>query len=134
MRCSVVRSISLCSVSFSFFLSCFNLAKVFYYTGSHNQFMCVCVFQDSPLVLQSDRNVTVNARNNLGQLTGQLTVGEWHFLTIFSWICHLSSYSFISQRAFLFIADVFFIHTSILHLLCVLLQYFCFWNSYSVAL
>uniref|UniRef100_A0A673IAK3 Sarcoglycan zeta n=1 Tax=Sinocyclocheilus rhinocerous TaxID=307959 RepID=A0A673IAK3_9TELE len=31
---------------------------------------------DSPLVLQSDRNVTVNARNNLGQLTGQLTVGS----------------------------------------------------------
>lgn len=32
--------------------------------------------QDSPLVLQSDRNVTVNARNHMGQLTGQLTVGE----------------------------------------------------------
>ncbi|XP_016408850.1 zeta-sarcoglycan-like [Sinocyclocheilus rhinocerous] len=32
--------------------------------------------RDSPLVLQSDRNVTVNARNNLGQLTGQLTVGS----------------------------------------------------------
>uniref|UniRef100_A0A8D0UBL7 Sarcoglycan zeta n=1 Tax=Sus scrofa TaxID=9823 RepID=A0A8D0UBL7_PIG len=31
--------------------------------------------QDSPLVLQSDRNVTVNARNHMGQLTGQLTVG-----------------------------------------------------------
>uniref|UniRef100_A0A8C5KXD4 Sarcoglycan zeta n=1 Tax=Jaculus jaculus TaxID=51337 RepID=A0A8C5KXD4_JACJA len=31
--------------------------------------------KDSPLVLQSDRNVTVNARNRLGQLTGQLTVG-----------------------------------------------------------
>ncbi|KAM5312395.1 zeta-sarcoglycan isoform 2-T2 [Glossophaga mutica] len=30
---------------------------------------------DSPLVLQSDRNVTVNARNHMGQLTGQLTVG-----------------------------------------------------------
>nr|XP_020835280.1 zeta-sarcoglycan isoform X4 [Phascolarctos cinereus] len=30
---------------------------------------------DSPLVLQSDRNVTLNARNALGQLTGQLTVG-----------------------------------------------------------
>jgi len=39
-------------------------------------FFLHCVFQDSPLVLQSDRNVTVNARNNLGQLTGQLTVGE----------------------------------------------------------
>ncbi|NWX35645.1 SGCZ protein, partial [Notiomystis cincta] len=33
------------------------------------------VSQDSPLVLQSDRNVTVNARNHMGQLTGQLTVG-----------------------------------------------------------
>ncbi|XP_064190951.1 zeta-sarcoglycan-like [Anguilla rostrata] len=32
--------------------------------------------KDSPLVLQSDRNVTVNARNGLGQLTGQLTVGS----------------------------------------------------------
>ncbi|KAI5087654.1 zeta-sarcoglycan, partial [Silurus meridionalis] len=32
--------------------------------------------RDSPLVLQSDRNVTVNARNDLGQLTGQLTVGS----------------------------------------------------------
>ncbi|XP_035385462.1 zeta-sarcoglycan isoform X2 [Electrophorus electricus] len=32
--------------------------------------------QDSPLILQSDRNVTVNARNDLGQLTGQLTVGS----------------------------------------------------------
>ncbi|XP_030644049.1 zeta-sarcoglycan isoform X2 [Chanos chanos] len=32
--------------------------------------------RDSPLVLQSDRNVTVNARNDLGQLTGQLTVGD----------------------------------------------------------
>ncbi|ERE89697.1 zeta-sarcoglycan-like protein [Cricetulus griseus] len=32
--------------------------------------------KDSPLVLQSDRNVTVNARNHMGQLTGQLTVGE----------------------------------------------------------
>uniref|UniRef100_A0A4X2K8F8 Sarcoglycan zeta n=1 Tax=Vombatus ursinus TaxID=29139 RepID=A0A4X2K8F8_VOMUR len=31
--------------------------------------------KDSPLVLQSDRNVTLNARNALGQLTGQLTVG-----------------------------------------------------------
>uniref|UniRef100_UPI00398F41C0 zeta-sarcoglycan isoform X2 n=1 Tax=Pristiophorus japonicus TaxID=55135 RepID=UPI00398F41C0 len=31
--------------------------------------------KDSPLMLQSDRNVTVNARNNLGQITGQLTVG-----------------------------------------------------------
>ncbi|XP_054353699.1 zeta-sarcoglycan isoform X2 [Pongo pygmaeus] len=30
---------------------------------------------DSPLVLQSDRNVTVNARNHMGQLTGQLTIG-----------------------------------------------------------
>lgn len=32
--------------------------------------------QDSPLILQSDRNVTVNARNDQGQLTGQLTVGK----------------------------------------------------------
>ncbi|GAA6074657.1 zeta-sarcoglycan, partial [Tachysurus ichikawai] len=32
---------------------------------------------DSPLILQSDRNVTVNARNDLGQLTGQLTVVSW---------------------------------------------------------
>ncbi|KAM6972809.1 zeta-sarcoglycan [Aplochiton taeniatus] len=32
--------------------------------------------KDSPLVLQSDRNVTVNARNHLGELTGQLTVGS----------------------------------------------------------
>uniref|UniRef100_A0A8C4XA63 Sarcoglycan zeta n=1 Tax=Erpetoichthys calabaricus TaxID=27687 RepID=A0A8C4XA63_ERPCA len=32
--------------------------------------------KDSPLILQSDRNVTVNARNELGQLTGQLTVGS----------------------------------------------------------
>ncbi|XP_062864638.1 zeta-sarcoglycan isoform X1 [Trichomycterus rosablanca] len=31
---------------------------------------------DSPLVLQSDRNVTINARNDLNQLTGQLTVGS----------------------------------------------------------
>ncbi|MGH0146034.1 UNVERIFIED_CONTAM: hypothetical protein FKN15_041697, partial [Acipenser sinensis] len=31
--------------------------------------------KDSPLILQSDRNVTVNARNELGQLTGQLIVG-----------------------------------------------------------
>ncbi|XP_052608020.1 zeta-sarcoglycan isoform X4 [Peromyscus californicus insignis] len=31
---------------------------------------------DSPLVLQSDRNVTVNARNHMGQLTGQLTVAH----------------------------------------------------------
>ncbi|XP_074160917.1 zeta-sarcoglycan isoform X2 [Sminthopsis crassicaudata] len=31
--------------------------------------------KDSPLVLQSDRNVTLNARNAQGQLTGQLTVG-----------------------------------------------------------
>ncbi|XP_030594282.1 zeta-sarcoglycan isoform X2 [Archocentrus centrarchus] len=31
---------------------------------------------DSPLILQSDRNVTVNARNEQGQLTGQLTVGS----------------------------------------------------------
>lgn len=44
---------------------------------------CCCVkhisslrFQDSPLILQSDRNVTVNARNDQGQLTGQLTVGK----------------------------------------------------------
>eukprot|EP00063_Salmo_salar_P075280 XP_014050115.1 PREDICTED: zeta-sarcoglycan-like [Salmo salar] len=34
---------------------------------------------DNPLILQSDRNVTVNARNNLGQLTGQLTVEEMDF-------------------------------------------------------
>ncbi|XP_035280778.1 zeta-sarcoglycan-like isoform X2 [Anguilla rostrata] len=32
--------------------------------------------KDSPLILQSDRNVTLNARNDLGQLTGQLTVGS----------------------------------------------------------
>lgn len=36
----------------------------------------ICVSQDSPLILQSDRNVTMNARNHMGQLTGQLTVGE----------------------------------------------------------
>lgn len=52
------------------------LHAFFHHTGSHEQVSSV--FQDSPLVLQSDRNVTVNARNNLGQLTGQLTVGEWH--------------------------------------------------------
>ncbi|NXG94779.1 SGCZ protein, partial [Stercorarius parasiticus] len=45
------------------------------------QFFCSLIYclihvsQDSPLVLQSDRNVTVNARNHMGQLTGQLTVG-----------------------------------------------------------
>uniref|UniRef100_A0A3Q2TFD1 Sarcoglycan zeta n=1 Tax=Fundulus heteroclitus TaxID=8078 RepID=A0A3Q2TFD1_FUNHE len=32
--------------------------------------------RDSPLILQSDRNVTINARNDQGQLTGQLTVSE----------------------------------------------------------
>uniref|UniRef100_A0A1A8HCZ4 Sarcoglycan, zeta n=1 Tax=Nothobranchius korthausae TaxID=1143690 RepID=A0A1A8HCZ4_9TELE len=32
--------------------------------------------RDSPLILQSDRNVTINARNDQGQLTGQLTVGS----------------------------------------------------------
>uniref|UniRef100_A0A4W5QGG1 Sarcoglycan zeta n=1 Tax=Hucho hucho TaxID=62062 RepID=A0A4W5QGG1_9TELE len=32
--------------------------------------------RDNPLILQSDRNVTVNARNDVGQLTGQLTVGS----------------------------------------------------------
>uniref|UniRef100_A0A7N4PJ98 Sarcoglycan zeta n=2 Tax=Sarcophilus harrisii TaxID=9305 RepID=A0A7N4PJ98_SARHA len=38
---------------------------------------------DSPLVLQSDRNVTLNARNAQGQLTGQLTVGGWRrWLTV----------------------------------------------------
>ncbi|KAM4808588.1 zeta-sarcoglycan isoform 2-T2 [Rhinophrynus dorsalis] len=31
--------------------------------------------KDSPLVFQSDRNVTMNARNQNGQLTGQMTVG-----------------------------------------------------------
>ncbi|XP_053559908.1 zeta-sarcoglycan isoform X2 [Bombina bombina] len=31
--------------------------------------------KESPLVLQSDRNVTVNARNHNGQLTGQMTIG-----------------------------------------------------------
>ncbi|KAM4612148.1 zeta-sarcoglycan-like [Polymixia lowei] len=31
--------------------------------------------RDSSLVLRSEKNVTVNARNNQGQLTGQLTVG-----------------------------------------------------------
>ncbi|XP_023122139.1 zeta-sarcoglycan [Amphiprion ocellaris] len=31
--------------------------------------------RDSLLVLRSDKNVTMNARNNQGQLTGQLTVG-----------------------------------------------------------
>ena len=39
-------------------------------------FLASSLPQDSPLILQSDRNVTVNARNDLGQLTGQLTVGE----------------------------------------------------------
>ena len=39
---------------------------------------CLLCPQDSPLILQSDRNVTVNARNNLGQVTGQLTVGKRH--------------------------------------------------------
>nr|XP_019939560.1 PREDICTED: zeta-sarcoglycan-like [Paralichthys olivaceus] len=33
-------------------------------------------YKDSPLILQSDRNVTVNARNDQGQLTGQLIVGS----------------------------------------------------------
>ncbi|KPP73395.1 hypothetical protein Z043_107526 [Scleropages formosus] len=32
--------------------------------------------QDSPLILQSDRNVTVNARNDLGHITGRMTVGS----------------------------------------------------------
>uniref|UniRef100_A0AAV2LKL8 Uncharacterized protein n=1 Tax=Knipowitschia caucasica TaxID=637954 RepID=A0AAV2LKL8_KNICA len=36
----------------------------------------LCLAQDSPLILQSDRNVTVNARNGEGQLTGQLTIGS----------------------------------------------------------
>ncbi|XP_018098649.1 zeta-sarcoglycan [Xenopus laevis] len=31
--------------------------------------------KDSPVVFQSDRNITVNARNENGQLTGQMTVG-----------------------------------------------------------
>ncbi|KAG8453760.1 hypothetical protein GDO86_000402 [Hymenochirus boettgeri] len=31
--------------------------------------------KESPLVFQSDRNITVNARNENGQLTGQMTVG-----------------------------------------------------------
>lgn len=34
--------------------------------------------QDSPLIMQSDRNVTINARSDDGQLTGQLTVGKAH--------------------------------------------------------
>lgn len=52
------------------------------------QFFCSLIYclihvsQDSPLVLQSDRNVTVNARNHMGQLTGQLTVGECSLLTV----------------------------------------------------
>lgn len=33
--------------------------------------------QDSLLVLRSEKNVTLNARNHQGQLTGQLTVGEF---------------------------------------------------------
>lgn len=45
-------------------------------------FTVLYISQDSPLVLQSDRNVTVNARNHMGQLTGQLTVGECSLLTI----------------------------------------------------
>lgn len=36
------------------------------------------ILQDSPLVLQSDRNVTVNARNQNGHLTGQMVVGEFY--------------------------------------------------------
>ncbi|TKC40899.1 hypothetical protein EI555_012697 [Monodon monoceros] len=40
-----------------------------------SQVPTLCNPMDSPLVLQSDRNVTVNARNHMGQLTGQLTVG-----------------------------------------------------------
>ncbi|XP_057698593.1 zeta-sarcoglycan isoform X2 [Corythoichthys intestinalis] len=32
--------------------------------------------RDSPLIMQSDRNVTINARTDDGQLTGQLTVGS----------------------------------------------------------
>ncbi|XP_071391894.1 zeta-sarcoglycan isoform X1 [Centroberyx affinis] len=32
--------------------------------------------RDSSLVLRSEKNVTLNARNNQGQLTGQLTVGS----------------------------------------------------------
>ncbi|XP_048852459.1 zeta-sarcoglycan isoform X1 [Brienomyrus brachyistius] len=32
--------------------------------------------KDSPLVLQSDRNVTASARNELGQITGRVTVGS----------------------------------------------------------
>uniref|UniRef100_A0A3Q2YFY3 Sarcoglycan zeta n=1 Tax=Hippocampus comes TaxID=109280 RepID=A0A3Q2YFY3_HIPCM len=31
---------------------------------------------DGPLIMQSDRNVTINARTDDGQLTGQLTVGS----------------------------------------------------------
>jgi len=52
------------------------------------QYFCSLIYclihvsQDSPLVLQSDRNVTVNARNHMGQLTGQLTVGECSLLTV----------------------------------------------------
>lgn len=41
--------------------------------------------QDSPLILQSDRNVTVNARNQNGHLTGQMVVDEFYaiFFNIF---------------------------------------------------
>lgn len=41
-----------------------------------NVFVLLLLLQDSPLVLQSDRNVTVNARNDQGHVTGQLTIGE----------------------------------------------------------
>lgn len=34
------------------------------------------VFQDNLLALRSEKNVTVNVRNDLGQVTSRLSVGE----------------------------------------------------------
>lgn len=36
----------------------------------------IFVFQDNLLMLRSEKNVTVNVRNDLGQVTSRLTVGE----------------------------------------------------------
>lgn len=63
--------------------------------------------QDSPLILQSDRNVTVNARNDQGQLTGQLTVGKTNtrFANTAVYDCSMLQTLSIKSKLDLFIPD-----------------------------
>lgn len=136
MRCRVVRSISICTVSFSFFLSCFNLFILFYYAGSYNQFLfslCVCF----RTVLWSYSQIA------MWRWMHEITLASWQGSSL--WVSGIFKLDFHGHvtwiHTFSFHSGPFHLQLmcfSFMHLFSIYyLRYYnisIFWNSYSVAL